>query len=187
MGSRIGFMNFCPRCGHAYEAADFSADEALLTCSDYDCDYLFDQNSVLYVSAVVPARGREQEVLLIRRGTPPEIGKLALPGGFLHSGELPAEAIAREIREETLVEIRIERRLCETHLDYHLRGERISVLELAFVSQAVDPRVFGGVTEEATSVAFYDVRKPQLLNGEWLAFPEQGNVLGHYLSSLGDR
>ncbi len=181
-------MIFCPSCGHRYEAADFSPDDTLFTCSDYDYDYdyLFYQNSVPYVSAVVPARGREQEVLLIRRGMPPDIGKLALPGGFLRSGELPADAIVREIGEETLVEIRIARRLCETLLDYQFRGERISVLELAFVSQAVDPRAFDALTEEASSVAFYDVRKPQLLNGEWLAFPEQANVLGHYLSSLGD-
>ncbi len=180
-------MIFCPRCGHPYESADFSADDTRLTCSDCDYDCLFYQNSVPSVSAVIPAWGREQQVLLIRRGMPPDIGKLALPGGFLRSGELPAEAIVREIRKETLVEIQIASRLCETLLVYDFWGERISVLELAFVSQAVDPRVFDGVTEEANPVAFYDVRKPQLLNGEWLAFPEQANVLGQYLSSLGDR
>ncbi len=40
-------------------------------------------------------------VLLIQRGTPPGEGLWTVPGGKLERGERLAEAVAREVREET--------------------------------------------------------------------------------------
>jgi ADP-ribose pyrophosphatase YjhB (NUDIX family) len=47
------------------------------------------------------------ELLLIRRGQPPRKGAWSLPGGRQQLGETVNEGVAREIREETGVEIRI--------------------------------------------------------------------------------
>ncbi len=44
-------------------------------------------------------------LLLIRRTVAPQIGKLALPGGFINAGESWQEAGARELREETGVRL----------------------------------------------------------------------------------
>jgi 8-oxo-dGTP diphosphatase len=56
----------------------------------------------------VPAAGvvclRGDEVLLIRRGTPPRLGEWSLPGGRVEWGEGCAAAALRELREETGVE-----------------------------------------------------------------------------------
>ena len=56
----------------------------------------------------VPAVGvvcfRGEEVLLIRRGTPPRAGEWSLPGGRIEPGEPAQTAALRELREETGVE-----------------------------------------------------------------------------------
>lgn len=48
---------------------------------------------------------KEDSVLLIRRGKPPKAGEWSLPGGSQHVGETVRETAAREVREETGVEI----------------------------------------------------------------------------------
>lgn len=59
----------------------------------------------------VPAVGvvclRGDEVLLIRRGTPPRQGEWSLPGGRIEAGERAVDAALRELREETGVEATI--------------------------------------------------------------------------------
>lgn len=59
----------------------------------------------------VPAVGvvclRGDQVLLIRRGTPPRMGEWSLPGGRIEPGERAVDAALRELHEETGVEARI--------------------------------------------------------------------------------
>jgi len=59
----------------------------------------------------VPAVGvvclRGDQVLLIRRGTPPRMGEWSLPGGRIEPGERVVDAAIRELREETGVEARL--------------------------------------------------------------------------------
>ncbi len=52
----------------------------------------------LCVGAVVV---RENSILLIRRGTPPGEGLWSVPGGRVQRGESLADAVCRELREET--------------------------------------------------------------------------------------
>ena len=47
---------------------------------------------------------RGEEVLLIKRGTPPRLGQWSVPGGRLEWGEALQDAALRELKEETGVD-----------------------------------------------------------------------------------
>lgn len=57
------------------------------------------------VGAIVLEKG---ELLLVRRSHEPALGQWSLPGGRVEWGETLREAIAREVREETGVDIEVE-------------------------------------------------------------------------------
>src|SRR3954470_12515537 len=56
------------------------------------------------VGAVV--RGVAGRLLMIRRGREPSRGLWSLPGGRVEAGETAEEAVVREVREETGLEVR---------------------------------------------------------------------------------
>lgn len=55
--------------------------------------------------AVSAAIFRDGRVLIVRRAQPPARGLYTLPGGAVELGETLAEAVVREVREETGLEI----------------------------------------------------------------------------------
>jgi len=66
------------------------------------------QTPVLASSAIVERNGK---ILLIKRKYEPGIGKWALPGGIVEYGETVEETAVREVKEETGVDIKLERLL----------------------------------------------------------------------------
>lgn len=56
----------------------------------------------LAVSAAIVRDGR---VLVVRRARPPALGVFTLPGGVVEAGETLMQAVIREVREETAMEI----------------------------------------------------------------------------------
>jgi len=96
----------------------------------------------------VPAVGvvciRDDEVLLIRRGTPPKQGEWSIPGGRIEPGEPAKTAALRELKEETSVEAELVGLLDVVDAVFHNRsGELITrhyvLIDYAARWQAGDP------------------------------------------------
>lgn len=70
---------------------------------------------------VVPAAGviiisDDGQILLVRRGHQPQMGRWTVPGGRLEPGETHEQAAAREAFEETGLRVRIEREALRVRL-----------------------------------------------------------------------
>ena len=88
--------------------------------------------------AVVHKRRR---VLLLKRRFPPNAGLWAIPGGLVELGETAKAAAAREVKEETGLEVKIER-LIDVGTDLHY--DRDGRVEYHFVLVDYLARVVGG-------------------------------------------
>ena len=60
------------------------------------------EQSIPCVGAIITAGDK---ILLIRRGHEPETGRWSLPGGRIEAGETDEQALIREVREETGLEV----------------------------------------------------------------------------------
>jgi len=87
---------FCPRCGSKLESKVVEGRERGWCPLDGIVVY---ENPVPATAAVV--FNQRQELLLVRRGKEPGMGKWCLPGGFQEIGETPEQCMLRELLEET--------------------------------------------------------------------------------------
>jgi 8-oxo-dGTP diphosphatase len=105
-------------------------------------------------------------LLLVRRGHGPAAGVWSVPGGRVEHGETLAEAVVRELREETGLEA-----VCGELLGWveilpdAAEGAHFVVLD--FVATVLDPRppVAGDDAAEAAWVALEDVVALDLVDG----------------------
>jgi 8-oxo-dGTP diphosphatase len=113
------------------------------------------------VGAVVVEDGR---LLLIRRGRGPAQGEWSVPGGRVEAGELLAEAVVRELAEETGLE-----GVCGELIGWVERlGEDHHFVILDFAVTLLDPEadpVAGDDAQEAAWVPLHEVAEFQLVEG----------------------
>ncbi|NUH42898.1 NUDIX hydrolase [Streptomyces samsunensis] len=84
-------------------AAELAREHLLPAAAAAEVVTLLATENTRITADVVCIRGGD--VLLIERGWPPHKGSLALPGGSVDPGEYPHDAAARELLEETGVEV----------------------------------------------------------------------------------
>jgi len=118
-------MKFCPTCAAPLGARD-SEGSPRLACTSPDCDYVFYDNPVPVVAALLE---HGETVLLVRNKGWPEKW-YGLVTGFLEKGESPEEGVLREVKEElglkgeivSLIGVYPFAEMNQVILAYHVRG-----------------------------------------------------------------
>lgn len=107
----------------------------------------FPEAPIVGVGAVVVDRNR---VLLVQRGREPLKGKWSLPGGMLELGESLADGVAREVQEETGLNVEVLELidlLDRIHRESDLEGNRV---KYHYVIADYLCRVVGGSLQAAS-------------------------------------
>jgi len=96
---------FCPLCAAPLQRVADGPDEGRPACPEGHFVH-YDNPPVTAFAFVRDEQGR---YLALRRAREPYAGSWDLPGGFVEAGETPADAIRREIAEETGLTVDVER------------------------------------------------------------------------------
>lgn len=155
---------YCPRC-----RSELEGDEQRVECPQ--CGFVSYGNPVPTATAVcVDDAGR---VLLGRRAWEPDKGLWDLPGGFVDEGEHPLDALRRELREETGLEVEPQEFLGVWMDRYGYDSSATSTLNLCWTA-----RVLAGEEQPADDVVELRWFEPLELPGpDDLAFEVNEQVL----------
>ena len=121
----------CPVCGSPLFDDN---DEKSRRCRQCGFEYYLNPSSA-YVALIYDQQGR---LLVLRRSREPAKGTLDLPGGFADIGETAEQGVAREVREETGLEVTSTEYLFSIPNTYCYSGFPVPTLDLFFRCQVSD-------------------------------------------------
>jgi 8-oxo-dGTP diphosphatase len=103
--SRVGtsVLNCCPLCATLLTVTEIGGRDRLVCIA---CEFVHWDNPKPVTATLVPMG---DALVLVRRKFPPYVDDWCLPGGFIEALESPAESAAREVEEETGLQVKIDR------------------------------------------------------------------------------
>jgi ADP-ribose pyrophosphatase YjhB (NUDIX family) len=147
---------YCPYCATPLAARDFG-HKVLPACPA--CSFVEFPDPKVAVTAFIAL---DDHLLLVRRGTNPGKGLWALPGGYMDAGELPSEALQREIREELDMAI-VVGELLSTHRIASRDGEPSPGFVLVYRAVPADPNcstaAAPGAYDDVAEARWYSARE----------------------------
>jgi ADP-ribose pyrophosphatase YjhB (NUDIX family) len=161
-------MRFCSHCGNKLQARQESGrQQPVFHCNE--CQRLFHQHPKLLVACFINCGNK---LLWMRRALEPKKGFWAIPAGFMEAGEPLATAAARELLEETGVNINPEQ------LQLYMVGTITFISEVYIAFHATVDTEHCCIGEEAEDARFFsreefpwhDVAYPQANNSIMQAY-----------------
>ena len=154
----------CSSCAAALESKDVAGRQRPV-CPQ--CGRVVYYDPKVAATCIVERQGT---VLMVRRAVEPGIGLWSMPGGYVERGEVVEEAAAREVLEETGLEVEVE------HLVGLFSERGHPVMVAAFAARETGGRLAAG--PETSEVAFFPLGSlPEL------AFPRDHKILSSWLAS----
>ena len=183
-------MNFCPDCGAAVSLKAVAGDSReRYVCGG--CGKTHYQNPSVLVATYVCVGN---EILWIRRGTAPAIGRWAMPGGYMENDETPEAAASRELREETGIGVVPERmmlvsvssilHMAQTHLVFRCHLDTKPRAETT--EEAIEAAWFGAGDLPWQDLAFASIEPHVRQIYRWLESGNYGIRIG-FIDEKGSR
>jgi ADP-ribose pyrophosphatase YjhB (NUDIX family) len=154
---------FCPACGTRLEPDTGPGGRP--ACPQ--CGFVRYEDPKVATGVVAE---RDGQILLVRRNHEPMLGRWSFPSGFVDAGEAVSDAAVREVREETGVEVRIDRLLGV----YSRAGD--TVVFIAYAGVIVD-----GTPEPSDEAFEVGLFAPEAMPE--LAFPHDDAIVAAWLGA----
>lgn len=135
-------FKYCPECGSAHFEIHNGKSKQ---CKDCGFVYYFNPSSAT-VALILNA---QNELLVCRRAKEPAKGTLDLPGGFIDMEETGEEGVAREVMEETGMEVTRAEYLFSLPNLYLYSGFTVHTLDLFFCCRVNDTSHFKAMDDAA--------------------------------------
>ena len=115
-------------------------------------------------AGAVVANGRR--VLLVKRRFPPNEGRWALPGGLVELGERVQDAVVREVKEETGLDVELVG-LLDVATDIHLDGRsrpRYHYILVDYLARPAGPGVEVRLNSESSASGWFSEEQTKRLD-----------------------
>ena len=156
--------NFCPTCGAQLKSVH-TEGQTNSSCSG--CGRIIYYDPKVAATTVI---GDNNQVLLVKRGNEPGYGLWSLPGGYVDRGEIVEEAAAREVFEETGLNINITRLIGVFSQKNH------PVIVIAFSGERISGEL--QTSDETLAVEFFDIDVlPEM------AFPRDQEIIKSWIDT----
>lgn len=122
----LALFKFCPKCGsERFVENNFKSKK----CENCGFVYYFNSSS----STIALILNEDKELLVATRAHEPSRGTLDLPGGFVDLDETGEEAVIREVKEETHLDILDVKYLFSIPNRYVYSGFEVHTLDLVYL------------------------------------------------------
>ena len=138
----LDLFKFCPKCGSSHFDVN---DEKSKKCAD--CGFVYYFNSSAATVAFI--LNEKDELLVCRRAKEPAKGTLDLSGGFVDMCETAEEGVAREVMEETGLQVVEARYLFSGPNTYLYSGFLVHTLDQFFFCKVKSMEKVGAMDDVA--------------------------------------
>lgn len=95
----------------------------------------------------------QDHILLVQRGVDPAKGRWALPGGYMDAGEMPANALQRELAEEVGLAVDVQD-LIQIYPMNNGEGRRVGIV-LAFTASPAGDLALDRIGDDVTDAGWF--------------------------------